>query len=650
MSNKDSAFIEQICILVQDHSGKVKACFANANATTIAAVRDILRDPNKINALKWKNDAGEERDLTTVFKQRLRQLESYINYSQNRWGPIYEGMVDMSGLDSDDLDTFISFGLGEVKYDEAKAIAASQRRNNPIIPKGSPLDLWNKHTVPKSDDFPYWKKAHEWTKFCSKFKMVAEVQNLARVLNASYYPSTLEDSQLFQKQCAFIYCVLDGHVTFGPAATIIKRYETAQYNGQEAWDAIITEFSDNMYGELRKEQLYKLLTSVIIPEQHAKPYQQYVTEFQEWYREYNELADVATAMSSQTFLHNFERFITEVPGITGIKHQLRQQKFSNKKLGVTAAPITPEQEVEFLIDYLIQMDNQNLVNQTTSRELKKRYNVDRVSANMTQLETSAFDDFNIGDYYDSVQVQDDEYLVNSSASDYGEQDGRLPEDCFKNLSTEGKKNWRKFTLMDRKVLIKGIIDAVLEELSADDDEKPSHSNHLRSGMKRPVARNARVNAANLVRVQDLEDAETRQVTMASQVPVTPVEVTAMTGMLSAARGERVPADKIDELPPTDFRRQLKDHVPVLAHKHPADPTRLMSPKNTAPDRRVRLPKKQEVPIQTKEEEQFRQKIGEQSQQKIGEQPLKENGEHITQLLKSRLSRSKIDRLKRRFNL
>jgi len=75
-------------------------------------------------------------------------------------------------------------------------------------------------------------------------------ENLVRVLNPSFYPSTLEDGQLFHKQCSFISCVLNGHVTFSPAAT---RFESDQYTGQKVWNAIVTEFNENMYGELRRE-------------------------------------------------------------------------------------------------------------------------------------------------------------------------------------------------------------------------------------------------------------------------------------------------------------------------------------------------------------------------------------------------------------
>lgn len=77
-------------------------------------------------------------------------------------------------------------------------------------------------------------------------------------------------------------------------------------------------------------------------------------------------------MTSAQFLHNYERFITNVPGVTSIKHQLRAHKFSQKKLGlrVRGASITPEQELEFLTDYIIQIDGDNAVNEITSREMR----------------------------------------------------------------------------------------------------------------------------------------------------------------------------------------------------------------------------------------------------------------------------------------
>jgi hypothetical protein len=36
--------------------------------STAAEVGDILRDPNKINALKWKDEDSNDRDLNTIFK------------------------------------------------------------------------------------------------------------------------------------------------------------------------------------------------------------------------------------------------------------------------------------------------------------------------------------------------------------------------------------------------------------------------------------------------------------------------------------------------------------------------------------------------------------------------------------------------------
>jgi hypothetical protein len=645
MSNKDRSFIERICILAQD-SGKIKESLTNADITTTAELREFLRDSNKINSLKFKDKNGDERDLSTIFKRRLRHMESYINYSQNRWGPIYEGMVDMSNLTADDFETFMSFGLGEVKYDEATAIAASERRNSPTSTKSSTsaLDLWNKHSVHKMDDYPHWKKAYEYSKFYSKFKLIADVQNLSNVLQESYLPATYDDRELFQKQCHFIYCVLDSHVTFGPAATLIKKFEYAQYNGQQAWLALVAEFNHNMYGELRRDQLYKMLTTVIIPEQHSKPYQQYVTEFKDWHREYNELASTDTEMSPASFLLNFERFITNVPNITTIKHQLRAHKFSQKKLGIHGTTILPDQEIEFLTDYITQIDAEDAVNQTTARELQKRYQVRR--AHMTELE-ELHSDFNLFDYADTY---DRDYGVYSSASDYGEQDGRLPHSGFQNLSQEGKKTWKKFSVTDRKIIIQSIIDSALEVISDDDDDKPTPkpptSNHLRRPMTKPVAQRARVNATQLVPVQD--DDDVRVVNMASLVE--PLDAKEWTGMLSIVKGEHVPPDNIDELPPTDIRRQLKDHhnwTPALAHKHPADPTRLMSPKNVSPIQKVRITKKGEnkngesrnVPPKTTDGEQI-----------DGEQLSQENGEQLTKLLKSRLSSSKIDKLKKHFNL
>jgi hypothetical protein len=180
-TNRDESYIERVLVLVKD-KGQVKNALKQESVTTIGQLRNILRDPNKINALKWKNNQNQEKDVSTVFKRSLREMESFINYTQNRTRPLSMGAVDLTGITPEEYEDFVSAGLPSFAYDDAKAQAAFDRYNKTSSSDAtSRLALWNKYAIKNKDDFPYLSKAYEWVSFCKKFDKVAQNQGLEDV-------------------------------------------------------------------------------------------------------------------------------------------------------------------------------------------------------------------------------------------------------------------------------------------------------------------------------------------------------------------------------------------------------------------------------------------------------------------------------------
>lgn len=198
-TNRDEAYIERVLVLVKD-KGQVKRALENESESTISHLRSILRDPNKINALKWKNNQSQEKDVSTVFKRSLREMESFINYTQNRTRPLSMGAVDLAGITPDDYEDFVSAGLPSVAYDDARAQAAYDRHSKTSSSDAaSRLALWNKYAIKNKDDFPYLSKAYEWVTFCKKFGKTAQNQGLESVLNGNYVPRSADEIELFKK-------------------------------------------------------------------------------------------------------------------------------------------------------------------------------------------------------------------------------------------------------------------------------------------------------------------------------------------------------------------------------------------------------------------------------------------------------------------
>ena len=279
-TNRDESYIERVLVLVKD-KGQVKKALEEKSVTTIGHLRNILRDPNKINALKWKNNQNQEKDVSTVFKRSLREMESFINYTQNRTRPLSMGAVDLTGITPEEYEDFVSAGLPSFAYDDAKAQAAFDRYNKTSSSDAtSRLALWNKYAIKNKDDFPYLSKAYEWVSFCKKFGKVAQNQGLEDVLRSNYVPRSPEEIDLFQKQCTFIYIVLTSKVTLSEGKIIIQQFEDDPYCGQKAWTALSDEYSQSMHGELRRKDLLGYITNTNIPEYPKRSFVTYMEEFQ----------------------------------------------------------------------------------------------------------------------------------------------------------------------------------------------------------------------------------------------------------------------------------------------------------------------------------------------------------------------------------
>ena len=470
-SNRDEAYIEQVLVLVKD-KGQVKKALENESVTTIGHLRSILRDPNKINALKWKNNENQLKDVSTVFKRKLREMESFINYTQNRTRPLAMGAVDLAGITPEEYEDFVSAGLPSFSYDDAKAQAAYDRNNKTSSSDATTrLALWNKYNIKNKDDFPYLSKAYEWVSFCKKFSKVAQNQGLDDVLRSNYVPRSPEEIELFRKQCTFIFIVLTSKVTLSEGKIIIQQFEDDPYCGQKAWAGLSDEYSQSMHGELRRTDLLGYISNTTIPEYPKQSYVAYMEEFQSWYREYNELAlSPAAKMTLEAFVEYLYSFCQFVPSIKSLKDKNRWDKYRDSQSGNTQSVVTSSMEVKMITDTLIQADQDRLNQKPLAAQLKKQYN-----AYAAKFEA----------YDDAPQ----ERVVQVAARGRAREKGvRIPGATWVNLPSKDRTAWNSISGESQTAIASSIIKEALEVTGQKAQEKKQPAVSFKSESELPSPR------------------------------------------------------------------------------------------------------------------------------------------------------------------
>ncbi len=481
-TNRDEAYIERVLVLVKD-KGQVKNALKQESVTTIGQLRNILRDPNKINALKWKNNQNQEKDVSTVFKRSLREMESFINYTQNRTRPLSMGAVDLTGITPEEYEDFVSAGLPSFAYDDAKAQAAFDRYNKTSSSDAtSRLALWNKYAIKNKDDFPYLSKAYEWVSFCKKFDKVARNQGLEDVLRSNYVPRSPEEIDLFQKQCTFIYIVLTSKVTLSEGKIIIQQFEDDPYCGQKAWTALSDEYSQSMHGELRRKDLLGYITNTNIPEYPKRSFVTYMEEFQSWYREYNELAPSSDAkMTLEQFVEFLYSYCQFVPSIKSLQEKNRWDKYRDSQNGNTKSTVTPSMEVKMITDTLITADQDRLNQKPLAAQLKKQYNA-------YVADVDVYDDAsNLNTVYDDApQERSVQVAVRGRAREKGM---RIPAATWVNMSSSDKTAWNSISgesqIAIAGSLVKDALEAMAQQKKAQETKQPAVS--FKSALPSPRA-------------------------------------------------------------------------------------------------------------------------------------------------------------------
>ena len=100
----------------------------------LCELQDLLRKPGLILRLTYRdgNDGNAEKRLTEEeYESIFAALGSFINNLQNNYGPIEDGMFDITTVSYHHFECFVatSFDIQQpIAYDEENAIASRERR------------------------------------------------------------------------------------------------------------------------------------------------------------------------------------------------------------------------------------------------------------------------------------------------------------------------------------------------------------------------------------------------------------------------------------------------------------------------------------------------------------------------------------------
>ena len=103
------------------------------NRTILRELQELIRKPGLILKLSYRdsNDGNVEKKPTEEEYESIFALGSFINKLQNNYGPIEDGMFDITTISRDQFMKFVwtEFDItNPIAYDEKKAIASRDRR------------------------------------------------------------------------------------------------------------------------------------------------------------------------------------------------------------------------------------------------------------------------------------------------------------------------------------------------------------------------------------------------------------------------------------------------------------------------------------------------------------------------------------------
>jgi len=161
-NNNELVYLHITNVLLDGNNNTQISIAIRESAPTLPMLLDYIRTPASIIGLRWKDkDNGNKKKMLTEEQyEDLLALYSFLNYYQNWYGPIDDGLFDILGTTREQFENFIiHFKVyAPVLYDEDEALKHQQWRSrlvqddNRTTTSVHDINLWATHFNPTTED------------------------------------------------------------------------------------------------------------------------------------------------------------------------------------------------------------------------------------------------------------------------------------------------------------------------------------------------------------------------------------------------------------------------------------------------------------------------------------------------------------------
>ena len=118
---------EHVLTEILDNNLCIKKAIKDCKIKTLRQFFDVCKDPDKINALKWK-EGSQDLFLKDELKQELEMFPYFVNDLQNDYGKYSSGRIPLFGIERSQFEGFLDAGV-KTTYEPDKAWEAQQQRD-----------------------------------------------------------------------------------------------------------------------------------------------------------------------------------------------------------------------------------------------------------------------------------------------------------------------------------------------------------------------------------------------------------------------------------------------------------------------------------------------------------------------------------------
>ena len=572
------------------------AVFKEKKIVTIDEALDFCSQHNLFNSLKWKTKNANVKEVDDRVKEMMMDFPNFLMWLQNDYATLIYPVPLITRGGFTVWKAFRRLKLGTVDYDPIKALESEERNQIGIFARSAipstpvsinmggstnnttggttdtKLDQFKKTVASAKLEFPKLETNAGYRGFAIAAKAFLKLNDLYPLVSSGYVAPldlTTPEGILHEKKNTWLWILLNNHVTSSDGKAIVKTHSD-NCDGISAWNDLVALHCTDVSASHRAAHFKSCAATMVADEYPKKGYLTTIDNFLEIMNEHDAYCEPGREIDDHDRLTYLERFLATIDAFRDLKIKMDLEEDPVFHPGQPKR--TSKQRIQYYKRFAITLDRSQKDKTLSHRRNDKSFR----AANMTEVELYDYieggmdlhgPDSGLNAYsserssLDASLSEADWYYANRADAGEGRREGFLPKAIYQSMDPKDRESWMS------------IPSKVREQILTWKADTPSLPSAPKSGGLRPgVARKARVNLSQLTP----DDADLVPVDVDDEPP-REVGMTLIEALKSKTKLTQLPVSITDHL-----RR------PVLANKHCADPTRLMSPQNKSPLRKTRI--------------------------------------------------------------